>query len=172
MNPRTVAYAAFLAVPLALASSSIPAGAVPRPAAQASGTTGVTSSALFGGTLPLVSEQSALGRKLAIVRMYYYLGQQFTTRHTQQVMSAGSTVLASLDVPANGPSYASITAGRYDKQILTWLTQADQAAVTYRLSAVYVSFQHEANDPAKNPLGTPAQFVAAWDHIPSPPGHI
>jgi hypothetical protein len=178
MNPRTIAYAALLAVPLALVAPSIPAGALPRPAqasgmtgalprptAQASGTSGTTSNALFGGTVPLVSEQGALGRKLAIVRMYYYLGQQFTTRHTQQVMSAGSTVLASLDDPTRGPSYASIAAGHYDKQILTWLTQANQGAVTYHLSAVYVSFQHEANDPSKKALGTPAQFVAAWDHI-------
>jgi hypothetical protein len=171
MKLRVVKYAAFLAIPIAFAIPSIPASARPFPtarpfpAAQASGAAGVTSNALFGGTLPLVTEQGALGRKLAIIRLYYNLGQQFTTRNTQRVMSAGSTVLASLDVPPNGPSYASIAAGRYDKPVLTWLTQAEQAAVTYDLGAVYVSFQHEADGVRQQGLGTPAQFVAAWDHV-------
>src|ERR1700727_3414305 len=88
--------------------------------------TKATSGALFGGTLPLVADQGKLGRKLAIVRLYYSVGQNFTTSHSQQVMSAGSTVLASLDVPTNGPSYASIAAGSQDARILAWLTQADQ----------------------------------------------
>jgi hypothetical protein len=127
---------------------------------------GVTGGALFGGSYPLVAAQSKLGRKLAIVRLYYSFGGHFSTPFSRQVMSAGSTVLASLHVPdSHGPSYASIAAGRHDKEILTWLTQAEQAAVTYHLPSVYVSFQDEANGPPNRALGTPAQFVAAWRHV-------
>jgi len=145
----------------------ISAGAAPAvPAAPAATESGVAGGTMFGGTYPLVSEQGKLGRKLAIVRIYYMIGQKFTTPHIKQLMSAGTTVLASLDVPhSHGISYASIAAGRQDKQILAWLTQAEQDAVTYHVPAVYVAFEHEANATANRVLGTPAQFVAAWRHI-------
>ena len=94
------------------------------------------------------------------------IGQKFTMPHIKQVMSAGTTVLASLDVPfGRGITYASIAAGRQDKQIRAWLTQAEQNAVTYHIPAVYVAFEHEANAPPNSVNGTPAQFIKAWDHI-------
>jgi hypothetical protein len=81
-------------------------------------------------------------------------------------MAQGTTVLASLDVPfGHGITYASIAAGHQDTQILAWLTQAEQNAVTYGIHAVYVTFEHEANDPDNSVNGTPAQFVKAWDHM-------
>ncbi|HEY3733059.1 MAG TPA: hypothetical protein VGL63_04010 [Streptosporangiaceae bacterium] len=175
MNLRTIRYTVPIALLLTLALPASQAdalrvyqplgggthsqahGSVPRaPASDA---------ALFGGTLPLVADQGKLGRKLAMVRLYYNLGQNFSTNNSRQVMSAGSTVLASLDVPSNGPSYASIAAGKHDAAVRSWLTQAEQQAVAHHLPAVYVSFQHEANSPAKRPLGSPAQFAAAWRHI-------
>jgi hypothetical protein len=165
VRPRNFRYAALLAIAasVALALPAVQASAGPRPAAQP-GAVGVTGGALFGGTYPLVAEQGRLGRKLSIVRIYYFIGQKFTTPHIKQLMSAGTTVLASLDVP-HGMTYASIAAGRQDKQILAWLTQAEQNAVTYHLPAVYVAFEHEANAPPNHVLGSPAQFIKAWDHI-------
>ena len=69
-------------------------------------------------------------------------------------------MLASLDVPhGRGITYASIAAGRQDKQIRAWLTQAEQDAVTYHIPAVYVDFEHEANNPPNSVNGTPAQFI-------------
>lgn len=161
-----------IAILLAFALPSIqaiPAGANPvtsrGPAARQS-TAGVIGGTLFGGTYPLVSEQGTLGRKLSIVRLYYMIGQKFTTPHIKQLMSAGTTVLASLDVPrGHGITYASIAAGRQDSQINSWLTQVEQDAVTYHISAAYVAFEHEANDPHNRVNGTPAEFIKAWDHI-------
>ena len=184
MKPRKSRLAASFAILLALALpcvQAIQASAKPAPeasegsagpllssgpAAVQPSTSGVTGGTLFGGTYPLVAEQSKLGRKLSIVRLYYMIGQKFTTPHIKQLMSAGTTVLASLDVPLHhGITYASIAAGRQDKQILAWLTQAEQDAVTYHIPAVYVAFEHEANNPPNSVNGTPAQFVKAWDHI-------
>jgi hypothetical protein len=173
MSLRKNRYAAFLASFLALSLAALlisaisPASAGARPAAGRDvGGAGVTGGTMFGGTLPLVGEQSRLGRKLAIVRLYYTLGQHYGLISMRQVMSAGGTVLASLDVsPTRGPSYAAITAGRDDKEILGWLKAVEHEAVTHHLSTVYVSFQHEANSAPKQQLGTPAQFVAAWDHV-------
>jgi hypothetical protein len=131
-----------------------------------SSSAGITGGALFGGTYPLVSEQKSFGRKLSIVRIYYMIGQKFTTPHIKELMAHGTTVLASLDVPFNhGITYASIAAGHQDKQIRAWLTQAEQNAVTYHVPAVYVSFEHEANAPPNRVNGTPAQFIKAWNHI-------
>ena len=184
MKPRKFRFAAMLAIFLAVALTSVqaiqastrPAPAAgegssplmprPGPAVIQHDTGGVTGGTLFGGTYPLVAEQSQLGRKLSIVRLYYMIGQKFTTPKIKQLMSAGTTVLASLDVPiGHGITYASIAAGRQDTQILAWLTQAEQNAVTYHIPAVYVAFEHEANNPPNHVNGTPAQFIKAWDHI-------
>ena len=116
--------------------------------------------------MPLLAEQSHLGRNLAIVRVYYMIGQKFNIPKIDKAMAAGTTVLASLDVPhSRGITYASIAAGRQDKEIRAWLTEAEQEAVAHDVPAVYVSFEHEANNPPNHVLGTPAQFQAAWRHI-------
>jgi len=168
VKPRSFRFAAVLALSLAFALPAAQAGAVRLPPRQDAATSGVTGGALFGGTVPLLAEQSHLGRKLAIVRVYYMIGQQFNTPKIDRAMAAGTTVLASLDVPhSRGITYASITAGRQDKQIRAWLTEAEQEAVANNVSAVYVSFEHEANNPPNHVLGTPAQFQAAWRHIHS-----
>jgi hypothetical protein len=122
---------------------------------------------LFGGDLPLAAEEPALGRRLAIVRIYDLIGERFPNRREAQLMAQGTTVLVSLDTyPGTGPSYASIAAGREDGAIRTFLNSVEQAAVTYHLSAIYVTFQHEADNLSKRQgLGSPAQFIQAWDHI-------
>jgi hypothetical protein len=168
MKPRYFRYAAVLALSLAFALPAAQAGAVPLPPRLSAGTSGVTGGALFGGTVPLLAEQGNLGRKLAIVRVYYMIGQKFNIPKIDQAMAAGTTVLASLDVPhSRGITYASIAAGRQDTQIRAWLTEAEQEAVAHNVPAVYVAFEHEANNPPNHVLGTPAQFQAAWRHIHS-----
>lgn len=118
---------------------------------------------LFGGTDGLAKQSTALGRNLAIVRVYYHVGGTFPVYIDMQHMKEGSTLLVSLD--SNGQSYASIAAGQYDTQISTFLAAMNQAAITYSLSAIFVSFEHEPDGPAHASLGTPAQFVQAWDHV-------
>ena len=168
MKPRYLRFAAVLALSLAFALPAAQAGAVHLPPQVDNTASGVTGGALFGGTSPLLAEQGALGRKLAIVRLYYMIGQKFKTPKVDQIMSGGGTVLASLDIPhGHGITYASVTAGRQDTQISAWLTEAEQEAVAHNISAVYVSFEHEANTTANQVLGTPAQFKAAWNHIHS-----
>jgi hypothetical protein len=81
-------------------------------------------------------------------------------------MSTGSTLLVSLDTFPPGPSYATIAAGKDDGVISRFLKQVDQAAVQYHLGAIYICFEHEANVPGHHQgLGSPAQFVQAWDHV-------
>jgi hypothetical protein len=138
----------------------------PAQAVDTASVASVTSrDALFGGTTPLVPVQPKIGH-LGIVRMYYNLGEQFRGSALDAILHSGSTALVSLDdPPKNGPSYASIIAGRYDSEIRSFLTQVEHAAVQYHLSSIYFAFEHEANAPSHLRLGTPAQFAEAYNHI-------
>jgi hypothetical protein len=127
---------------------------------------GVNGGAMFGGDVPLASMEHALGRTLAIVRVYQSLGHKFQNPMVDGLMASGSTLLVSLDTYPGKASYASIAAGQYDQTIRAWLASVEQSAVRYRLPAIYVTFEHEANDAGHHAgLGTPAQFAQAWDHI-------
>jgi hypothetical protein len=138
-------------------------------AAEPAGTgnrSGVTGGALFGGTLQLAQQERRLGRRLAIVRSYYTLGDSFPAYQAKHLMAAGSTLLVSLDSPpGRGPSYASIAAGHQDGTISTFLKAMNRAAIRYHLGAIYICFEHEADNPHHLALGSPAEFVRAWDHV-------
>jgi hypothetical protein len=124
---------------------------------------GINSGALFGGTAPLVSEEGKLGRKLAIVREYYAFGEHFPTPAAQRLMAGRRTLLVSLDGMGGKPTFASVAAGREDGYIRSFLKAVNQAAVRYHLGSIYIDYQHEPN--LAHVLGTPAEFVRAWDHI-------
>jgi len=127
---------------------------------------GVVNGVLFGGDVPLAVVEQKLGRKLAIVRVYYVLGENFPRKIDSQLMASGSTELVSLDTTPGGASYASIAAGHEDGNILPFLKAVNAAAVQYHLGAIYMTFEHEANVfETHTGLGTPAQFVQAWDHV-------
>lgn len=128
---------------------------------------GVRGGALFGGDIQLAREEAKLGRRLAIFRDYYHFGQTFPTSVDRRLMAAGSTLVVSLaTVPPGGPSYASIAAGREDGYITTFLRSVEQAAITYKLGAIYICFEHEADTlPHHAGLGSPSEFIRAWDHI-------
>lgn len=125
-----------------------------------SGVTG--SSALFGGDGQLVPQEGKLGRTLAIVRVYYFIGQAFPG-YSSRFMAAGSTLLVSMD--SSGPSYASIAAGDQDGPIRTFLASVNHAAYQYHLGAIYICFEHEPDNVHHASLGNAADFVRAWDHI-------
>jgi hypothetical protein len=125
---------------------------------------GVTGGALFGANYPLVSEQNSIGRKLAIVRLYYHIGDTFPGHPKyRKLLQAGQTVLVSLD--SSGSSYTSITDGQENAPILKFMEQLNNDASKYHLGAVYIDFEHEPDNVRHKYLGTPAQFVKAWDHI-------
>jgi hypothetical protein len=133
---------------------------------HAAGTVAGVSGTMFGGDVPLASEESALGRRLAVVRVYDSLGQKFNTPLADSLMAQGSTLLVSLDTSPGQATYSAIAAGQQDGTIRAFLEEANQSAIKYHLPAIYVVFEHEANDAGHHQgLGTPAQFVQAWDHI-------
>lgn len=135
--------------------------------ANAAGTlAGVGNGVMFGGDVPLAPEQGALGRKLAVVRVYDRLGDSFQSRLVDNFMAQGTTILVSLDTFPGGTPYSSIAAGQQDATITAFLESENSSAIHYGLPAIYFTFEHEANVPGTHQgLGTASQFIAAWDHI-------
>ena len=116
--------------------------------------------------MPLTFETGKLHRNLAVVRVYFRIGERFSPFGYKGLMQRGSTLLVSLDAtPRRGPNYAAIVAGRYDTEIKNFLVHVNRAAVTHHLGAIYLCFEHEADSPAHARLGSPAEFIKAWDHI-------
>jgi hypothetical protein len=156
-------------------ASTVPTSSVPASSAKyhlissvhhatAAGTpSGITGGALFGGTYSLLNEEPSLGRKLAVVRIYMFIGDSFPGNKYASVLSGGRTVLVNLD--SQKDSYASIAAGEHDTSISSFLQEVNQAAIKYNLPAIYFSFQHEPDSDHHRFLGSPAQFVQAWDHV-------
>jgi hypothetical protein len=141
------------------------AGGGARRAAPAPGPGGpiVVGSAMFGGNAALIKDEPALGRRLAIVRAYYRIGDVFPRDAYAPHLVAGGTLLVSLD--SGGASYAAIAAGAKDGAIVAFLRAVNRAAYRYHVAAVYVSFEHEPDSPQHHGLGSPAGFVRAWDHV-------
>ena len=134
-----------------------------RAARATGGPSGVTGGALFGGNYSVVPLEQSLGRKLAIVRLYYFIGNAFPgNAKYQRLLAHGRTVLVSMDT---GSTYASIAAGKRDSAILSFLTAVNRAAVRYHLGSIYISFEHEPDSMHHRKMGAPVQFLQAWDHI-------
>jgi hypothetical protein len=126
---------------------------------------GVVGGTLFGGNTEMVSTAGKLSRRLAIDRVYYEWGEKFPRPLDQSAMEKGLTLVVSLDTGYSKPTYASIADGHYDSYLRSFLTSLNQSAYKYHLGAIYFCFQHEVNAIQHHPVGSPAQFVSAWDHI-------
>lgn len=154
---------AFLAAIAAVACSAWLA--VPGPVTPARA--GTTGGALFGGTANLVRDEPALGRKLAVVRVYYRYGEQFLTPQVKRLMAGGRTLIVSLDsyrTPYPHPTFAQITAGDEDAYLHGFLTQMNAAAHRYGLNAIYFCLQHEPDLAVYHKIGTVGQYRRAWVH--------
>jgi hypothetical protein len=126
--------------------------------------TGVTGGALFGSTEEMVPEQSVLGRKLAIIRVYKSLGNVFPDTAEKPMLAAGSTMMVSLDL-RDTQTYHQVGGGQFDSEILSFYKSVNAAAVKYGLGSIYVNFEHEPSIKKRQIHGPPAGFVRAWRHV-------
>ena len=126
--------------------------------------TGVTGGVLFGSTEEMVPKEPALGRKLAIIRVYKSLGNLFPDTAEKPMLAAGSTMMVSLDL-RDDQTYHQVGAGQFDSEILSFYKSVNAAAVKYGLGSIYVNFEHEPSIVKRKIHGTPPQFVAAWQHV-------
>jgi hypothetical protein len=166
MGARTAAFLAVISS-LALTASSAAAAQATSPAATvryAPGSTGVTGGVLFGSTEEMVPEEPTLGRNLAIIRVYKSLGNTFPNPAEQSMLAQGSTMMVSLDL-RDTQTYADVSAGQLDSEILSFYKSVNAAAVKYGLGSIYVNFEHEPSIKKRKIHGTPDEFVAAWQHV-------
>jgi hypothetical protein len=161
--PKRALFPGVLATVIAMAGMSALLAGGAAASSTMIGRSGVTGGALFGGNMGVQKVDSQLGRKLAIVRRYFRIGNKYPWPADKALMSRGSTEMISLDTTRY--SYSSIAAGHHDGSILPFLRSVNKAASSYHLSSIYVSFQHEASNANHRVLGSPAEFVKAWDHI-------
>ena len=126
--------------------------------------TGVTGGVLFGSTEEMVPKEPALGRKLAIIRVYKSLGNLFPDTAEKPMLAAGSTMMVSLDL-RDDQTYHQVGAGQFDSEILSFYKSVNAAAVKYGLGSIYVNFEHEPSILKRKIHGPPAAFVRAWRHV-------
>jgi Glycosyl hydrolase family 26 len=123
----------------------------------------------------LIGQESALGRKFAVVKTYHSIIQSGLTPADQQLVSSGHSLLYSISpVQPNGAGGFSfdqlteIAAGRFDNQALGQLKQLNGIDTT-----PYIIFDGEpeniletraCSQPGNDAVCGP-QFVAAWRHL-------
>jgi hypothetical protein len=114
--------------------------------------------------------EQALGRRMALVRKYYRIDQDFVDARVQQLAATGHSPVVSVRsmTTAGVPvSYADVTAGLYDAYLTDGLGRLNALGVP-----AYFIFQHEADGTtAKSSCSTTddatcgQQFIAAWRHV-------
>ena len=106
--------------------------------------------------------ESRLGRRFDMVYRFHQLGDTLPTDDERKIVASGRLLHVSLDsggLAASG-TWGAIAAGTYDDQ----LRRAAEGVASLQ-KPVFVTFDHEANNPSKVVLGSPSQFAAAWRHV-------
>ena len=82
-------------------------------------------------------------------------------------MSAGGTVLASLDIPHGARDHLRVRSRRLVRTRKSAPGSPGPSRKPWPITypRCTSSFEHEANTTANHVLGTPAQFKAAWNHM-------
>ena len=120
---------------------------------------------LWGMTAPEQSSASVaqvegqLGRAADVVYQFKGLTDALPSADEKTLVASGH--LLHINIEARSQTYAQIAAGTFDASFRS------QAAGLQALGVpVYLTFDHEADAKSRyNVRGTPAQFVAAWQHI-------
>jgi Glycosyl hydrolase family 26 len=113
----------------------------------------------------LAEVESQLGRRFDMVYRFHQIGDALPTDDERRIVASGRILHVSLDsgglAPAGAPrTWGAIADGTYDEA----LRRAAEGVASLQ-KPVFVTFDHEANQPAKAALGTAAQFAAAWRHV-------
>jgi PKD repeat protein len=106
----------------------------------------------------LASDENTVGRPFDIVYDFHTVGDTLPTADERNEVASGH--LLHVNIESRPYTYASIASGAEDALLIK------QAQGVASLNApVYVTFEHEPDVKTKVSRGTPAQFVAAWQHV-------
>lgn len=107
-----------------------------------------------------------LGRRVDLVYTFHDLDDRVPSAYERALVASGSLLHVSIDARifgahGSGPvRWSDVAAGAYDDRLRR---QARGIAALRR--PVFVTFDHEADQPSNDVRGTPADFVRAWRHV-------
>lgn len=128
--------------------------------------------ALLGVTPPapsltsLNSADPSPTHRFELVYSFHDINDLVPSAFDRAVVTRGSLLHVTIDsrdygsADRGGVAWSAVAAGRYDASLTR---QARGIAALDE--PVFVTFDHEPDQPARSALGTPADFVAAWRHV-------
>lgn len=117
-------------------------------------------------TLPaLAGVEQRAGTRFSLAYHFADLDERVPSADERQVVASGRVLHISIDSRIFGKNgrtvlWSAVTAGEYDQAL-----EADASGIASLHVPVFVTFDHEADQPRHAAAGTPAQFVAAWRHV-------
>ena len=113
----------------------------------------------------LTQVQTALGRPFDLVYRFHDLNDPVPTPEERALVRSGHFLHVTIDSriygqPDHGIPWADITGGRYDRAL-----RAQARGIASLRVPVFLTFDHEPDQPGRSTLGSPAQFRAAWRHV-------
>jgi hypothetical protein len=128
--------------------------------------------ALIGVTPPapslatLESVESRLAHRFELVYSFHDINDVVPSAFDRAVVARGSLLHLTIDsrdyasADRSTAPWSAVAAGQYD----AGLTRQAQGIAALG-APVFVTFDHEPDQPARSTLGTPTEFVAAWRHV-------
>jgi hypothetical protein len=107
--------------------------------------------------------ESEARHKFDVVYRFHDIDDVIPTADEKKVVAEGRLLHVSVDARLfAGPrvQWSAIAAGRYDAQL-----RKQGAGIAALRSPVFVTFEHEADQPDKQIQGTGPEFIAAWRHV-------
>jgi hypothetical protein len=117
-------------------------------------------------TSGLAGAEASLGRTVDLVYSFHDINDVVPSPFDREVVASGRVLhvdIDSRDYENSDPTtvhWAAVAAGDYDSD----LEQMARGIASLHVP-VFVTFDHEPDQPARSAVGTPAEFVAAWRHV-------
>ena len=113
----------------------------------------------------LTALEKAVGRSFDFVYRFHDINDPIPTADERALVAQGRILHVSIDSRdfakgADPIPWATVTSGAWDRTL-----RAQAAGVASLKKPVFVTFEHEPDQPRKAALGTPADFKAAWRHV-------
>ena len=110
--------------------------------------------------------EGAVGRQFDLVYRFHDINDTVPDEQDLAAVESGHLLHISIesqdfsgDQPT-GQTWADVAAGKYDNQL-----RQQAKGIALINDPVFMTFDHEVDQPARMALGEPAEFIAAWRHL-------
>lgn len=114
----------------------------------------------------LRASEAAAGTRFGMVYSFHDINDTIPSAYDRAVVRRGQLLHVDIDARDYASqdrfsvTWAAVAAGAYDHD----LVQQARGIASLHVP-VFVTFDHEADQPARSAQGTPADYVAAWRHV-------